>query len=99
MLVARIGDEVVAVVSHQWRQRGQRVFHEVLPMVRQAVRRRGLGQALLAWAERRAAAGHAAGTMGPADLPHVVFCWADVDVDGVAAFAATNGYAPTATGS
>ena len=98
VLVARVGDEVVAVVSHQWRQRGQRVFHEVLPMVRQAVRRRGLGQALLAWAERRAAAGHAAGTMGPADLPHVVFCWADVDVDAVAAFAATNGYAPDGYG-
>ena len=86
------------MVSHQRRQRGQRVFHEVLPMVRQAARRRGLGQALLAWAERRAAAGHAAGTMGPADLPHVVFCWADVDVDGVAAFAATNGYSPDGYG-
>ncbi len=98
VLVARAGDQVVALVSHQWRQRGRRVFHEVLPLVAQAHRRRGLGQALLVWAEQRAAAGHVAGTMGPPDLPQVVFCWADVDVDGVARFATRNGYAPDGYG-
>jgi len=98
VLVARIGAQVVALVTHQWRQRGQRVFHEVLPMVRQADRRRGLGQALLSWAERRAADGNAARSMGPPDLPHVVFSWADVEVEGVARFAETNGYAPDGYG-
>jgi ribosomal protein S18 acetylase RimI-like enzyme len=98
VLVARVGDDVVALVSHQWRQRGRRVFHEVQPMVSQTYRRRGLGRALLAWAERHAAAGHAAGSMGPSDLPHVVFCWGDVDVDGVARFATRNGFAPDGYG-
>jgi len=92
VLVAEAGGELVGTVQTNWRVRGERVFHHIEPAVRPDLRRRGLGRALLGWAEGHVAAGLAAGTMGPLDRPHVLNGWADLEIDAVAPFAAAAGY-------
>jgi ribosomal protein S18 acetylase RimI-like enzyme len=92
ILVAEAGGAMVGTVQTRWRIRGERVFHHIEPSVRPDLRHRGLGRALLAWAERHIAAGLAAGTMGPIDRPHVLAGWADLEIPDVAPFAAAAGY-------
>ena len=91
-LVAEVDGIPVAFVEQDWRLRGERVFHQLSPLVHPAWRHRGLGRALLAWAEARAARAVEAGTMGPRDVPHVLTGWADLEITDVAPFAAAAGY-------
>jgi len=93
VLVAEAGGELVGTVQTNWRIRGERVVHHVEPAVRPDLRHRGLGRALLEWTEAHVAAGLAAGTMGPRDLPHVLNGWADLEIEEVAPFATAAGYA------
>jgi len=92
VLVAEVDGLILGVVDHGWRLRGGRVFHNLNPIVHPDWRRRGLGRALLAWAEARAATGAAVGTMGPLDLPHVLAGWSDLEIPESAPFAAAAGY-------
>lgn len=92
VLLAEVDGVAVGFVQHDWRLRGERIFHQLGPLVHPAWRHRGLGRALLAWAEARAARGVETGTMGPRDVPHVLAGWADLEIADVTPFAAAAGY-------
>ena len=93
LLVAEVDGTLLAVVSHDWRMRGERVVHHLDPVVLPDWRHRGIGRALLRWVEERAVTGTAAGTMGSLEVPHMLAGWADLDVPDAARFAAAAGYA------
>jgi GNAT superfamily N-acetyltransferase len=92
VLVAELDGTLIGYVEQSWRIRGAKVMHQLQPMVRPEHRHRGLGRALLAWAEQRVARGLAAGTLGPAELPHLLCGWADLEIPEVAPFAEAAGY-------
>ncbi len=92
VLVAEVDGAMVGFAEHSWRIRGDSVFHHLGVVVRPDMRHRGLGRGLLAWAEGRVQRGLDAGSAGPADLPHVLAGWADLEVTEVAPFAAAAGY-------
>lgn len=92
VLVAELDGRLIGFVEHSWRIRGEKVMHQLQPMVRPEHRHRGLGRALLAWAERRVARGIAAGALGPVELPHLLSGWADLEIPEVAPFATAAGY-------
>ena len=92
ILVAEAGGAMVGTIQTRWRIRGERVFHHIEPSVRPEVRRRGLGRALLAWAERHIAEGLESGTMGPLDRAHVLAGWADLEIEAAGPFAAGADY-------
>ena len=92
VIVADVAGSLVGYVEHSWRVRGERVHHHVPVVVRPDMRHRGLGRALLAWVETRVAGGLAVGSLGPADLPHVLVGYADLEIPEVAPFAAAAGY-------
>jgi mycothiol synthase len=93
VVLAWAGDRLVGFVSTDWRRREDRIHHFVAPTVLPELRHRGLGQALLSWAEAHVADGIAAGTKGPPGLPHLLVGWADLEIPEVAPFAAAAGYA------
>jgi mycothiol synthase len=90
--VAEVDGGLIGVVDEDWRQRGERVFHQLNPVVHPGWRHRGIGRVLLDWAERRALAGATAGEMGRMDLPHLLAGWADLEVPEAAPFAVAAGY-------
>ena len=90
--VAEVDGALIGVVDHDWRQRGERIFHNVNPVVHPDWRHRGVGRTLLAWVEARALGGAASGAMGSTDRPHLLAGWADLEVAEVAPFAAAAGY-------
>jgi mycothiol synthase len=92
VLVAEADGALIGVVEHDWRLRGERVFHQLSPLVHPDWRHRGLGRALLAWAEARAARGADAGTMGRRGASHLLAGWSDLEIPEVAPFAAAAGY-------
>lgn len=92
VLVAEAGGELVGAVTSSWRIRGERVFHNLEPWVRPDIRRRGLGRALIAWAEGHVTEGTTAGRLGPLERPHVFAGWSDLEIPGTAEFAAALGY-------
>jgi mycothiol synthase len=92
LIVAELDGRLVGAVEVDWRGRAGRVFHHIQPWVRPDVRRRGLGRALLAWAEAHVLAGVQAGSMGPPDRPHLLAGWAELEVPGTEAFARGAGY-------
>jgi mycothiol synthase len=92
--IAEADGQAVGLTTTDWRSRGDKVTHEVEIWVRPAMRRHGIGTALLAWAEEHAADRVAAGTAGPVFLPHVIGGWGDADVAGHAELAAAHGYRP-----
>jgi mycothiol synthase len=93
VLVAEIDGSMIGFVDHSWRVRGECVFHQLEPVVRPEHRCRGIGGALLRWAEARVAAGLAAGDLGASTgLPHVLAGWADLEVAATVSFAAGAGY-------
>ncbi|MEO7664237.1 MAG: GNAT family N-acetyltransferase [Candidatus Limnocylindrales bacterium] len=94
VLIAQVGDDVVGAVDVDWRVRsGDRVFHDLTPMVRPDWRRRGIGTVLRGWAERRVITGVAGGEMGPVGAAHILTSFADLEVPGTVAFAEGAGYA------
>ncbi len=92
VLVAEAAGQAVGFAEHSWRIRGGKVFHHLAVVVRPDVRHRGLGRALLAWAEDRVRRSLDAGTAGRIDLPHTLAGWADLEIPEVAPFAAAAGY-------
>lgn len=94
-LVAEADGRIVAIADTAWRIRGPLVSHEIYPVVRPDMRRRGLGRELLRWAESRAR--EIATASGDA-RPHVLDGFFETHVAGVAEFATAAGYAPHAYG-
>ena len=92
VVVAEADGAFVGTGQVEWRLRGDRVFHHVSVWVHPGRRRRGLGNALLRWAEDRVAVGIADGSMGPVDRPHLLAGWAELEVPGTEAFAEAAGY-------
>ena len=91
-LVAESAGAAVGLVAVDWRVRAGKVVHHVEIWVRPDVRRRGLGQALLAWAEARAGTSVRDGQGGPTDVLHEIGGWGDSEVPGHAELAASAGY-------
>ncbi len=91
VLVEREG-RLIGAAQVAWRLRGERVFHHLEPWVLPELRRRGLGRALVGWAEQHVRAQLGAGIGGPSELPHLFAGWADLEVEGTAAFADALGY-------
>ncbi len=92
VLLAEVDGRLIGLVEEDWRLRAERVFHQLHPLVHPEWRHRGIGRALLAWAENRATEGAASGAMGSRDLPHLLAGWADLEIPDVAPFAAAAGY-------
>ena len=92
VLLAEVDRHLVGLVEEDWRLRAERIFHQLHPLVHPEWRHRGIGRALLAWAENRATEGTASGTMGSRDVPHLLAGWADLEIADVAPFAAAAGY-------
>ncbi|HYN69362.1 MAG TPA: GNAT family N-acetyltransferase [Candidatus Eisenbacteria bacterium] len=92
VLVAESAGRTVGVVTIEWRLRGGKVVHHVEIWVRPEARRRGIGRALLGWAEARARSSIPGGEGGAPDAPHEVGGWADSEVAGHAELAAARGY-------
>lgn len=82
----------------EWRQRAGNVIHSIQIWVLPDARRQGLGGAILAWLESHVRGAVAAGSSGPAELPHVLGGWVDGDDAASAAFAAATGYSPVRYG-
>ncbi len=84
VIVAELDGRIIGSAGHDWRQRGERIFHHLHAEVQPEFRGRGLGRTLLGWAERHASAGLAAGRIGAAlPYPHVLSVWAAPNTPGV----------------
>ncbi|MEO8470448.1 MAG: GNAT family N-acetyltransferase [Chloroflexota bacterium] len=92
IVLAEVDGSLIGAAQVSWRVRTDRVFHSVELWVRPEFRRRGLGRALLAWAESRVMTGLSSGTMGPPNMPHVLSCWAGVEIGGTRELATRAGY-------
>ncbi len=97
-LVAEDGGRLVGVVITTWRQRGEKVVHQLELIVRPSHRRHGIGTALLEWAERHCAERAAAGEAGPRNLPRELGGWGAVGIEGHAQLAASHGFRPVRHG-
>ena len=92
-LVAESDGRLVGVAIATWRQRGQKVVHQIDPLlVRPSHRRHGIGTTLLAWAETHCAERVRAGEAGPAGLPQELGAWGALGVPGAAELASAHGF-------
>jgi mycothiol synthase len=91
--VAGDGERLVALANVDWRERdGRLISHNVEIWVDPDHRRRGLGTALLEWAERHELEKARAGRAGRMDWPHVIGGWGELSIAGHAELAASHGY-------
>lgn len=92
-LVVESNGALAASVEIVWRVRGASVHQSITVLVAPHMRRRGIGTALLEWAESRVAADLARGGRG-ADLglPHVLTGWAELEVPEALPWATAAGY-------
>lgn len=88
------GERLVGAVIVGWRERTGTIVHNMEVWVRPAERRRGIGTALLGWAEAHSVGSVAAGFGGSPALPHVHNAGIDTRVPAAGAFAAAMGYRP-----
>lgn len=94
VLLVEIDERLAAFARVTWRERAGKVINQIEVTVRPEHRRRRLGSALLAWAERRARSAIEEGVGGPTDLPHFLGGWGETDIPGVRDFATHHGYVP-----
>lgn len=93
VLLAEVDGVLAGVAAHDWRLRGERIFHELNVVVRPEFRRHGLGRAMLARIEERVASAMAAGEAGGSTgREHVFAGWADIEITAVEPWAAAAGY-------
>jgi mycothiol synthase len=93
--LVEVDGRLAALAKATWRQRAGKVIHQLEVTVHPEHRRRGIGSALLGWAEGRARASVAEGVGGPPELLHFLGGWAEIAIPGVPEFAAHHGYEPT----
>ena len=87
-------DRLVGATNIGWRERTGTIVHNMEVWVRPSDRRRGIGTALVRWAEAHAVESVAAGYGGSPVLPHVLNGGIDEVVPAAAAFAEKLGYRP-----
>ena len=93
VLVVELDGVVAAYVEHSWRVRDGVGVHHLHVAVAPAIRRRGIGRALLEWAEARVATGLLAGGLGAdLEIPHRLSGWADLEVPDALPWATNAGY-------
>jgi len=97
-LVASADGLLAGIVVTGWRQRGEKVVHQLELIVRPGDRRRGVGTALLDWAERHCADRARSGQAGPRELAQEIGGWGADGVAGHAELAASHGYRPVRRG-
>lgn len=97
-LVAEAAGVLVGLVLATWRQRGEKVVHQLELIVRPSHRRRGIANAMLGWAEGHCADRVRAGQAGPAGLPQELGGWGADGVAGHAELAAGHGFRPVRYG-
>jgi mycothiol synthase len=90
IIIGTIGDRVVAAAQHAIRGRAGTAVHHLDGWVRPAERRRGIGRALLHWAEARAQ--ETAGAW-PGPESHAAWVWPDEEQAGLIALLDSEGYA------
>lgn len=93
VLVVEIHGTLRAYAEQSWRLRGQTVHHSITVAVSPTARGRGIGRALLDWAEARVRSGLAAGGLGATlPHPHVFAGWGELEVPAVLPWATAAGY-------
>lgn len=93
VLLVEIHGTLKAFAEQSWRVRGETVHHTIAVSVSPTARGRGIGRALLDWAEARIRRGLAAGAMGAAlPHPHVFAGWGELEVPAVLPWATAAGY-------
>ncbi|MES2208603.1 MAG: GNAT family N-acetyltransferase [Chloroflexota bacterium] len=93
VLLVEVGGVLKAYAEQAWRVRGQTVHHSISVAVSPTLRERGIGRALLAWAEARVRRGLAAGQLGAAlPHPHLLAGWGELEVPAVLPWATAAGY-------
>lgn len=92
LVLVTAGDRLTAMARVAVRERIDSVGHQIMVLVRPELRRRGIGSALLAWAEARAREQAAEGAGGPSDKERFLAGWSDVEVPGTLEFASAAGY-------
>jgi mycothiol synthase len=91
--VAAAGDgRPVGLAVTGWRRRGDKIVHRIELLVRPSERRRGIGTALLGWAEAHVTERSRRGEAGPRQLPVEIGGWGEMAVPGHAQLAAGHGY-------
>ena len=93
VLVIELNGVLMASVEHTWRVRGESIHQHILVVVAPPVRRRGIGRALLDWAEASVLSGLATGERGASlPFPHLFTGWAELEVPDVLPWATAAGY-------
>lgn len=94
VLIVELNGVLTASVEHAWRLRGESIHQHITVVVAPPVRRRGIGRALLEWAEASVLRGLAAGARGASlPFPHLFAGWAELEVPAVLPWATGAGYA------
>ncbi|HET7028317.1 MAG TPA: GNAT family N-acetyltransferase, partial [Candidatus Limnocylindrales bacterium] len=91
--VAEVDRAAAGVVTAEWRARAGKIVHHVELWVAPAHRGRGVGSALLAWAEAHEVDRVRSGDGGPVDLAHEIGGGGDPAIPGSSQLAAKRGYA------
>ncbi len=93
VLLVEVGGHLKAYVEQSWRVRGQTIHHSITVAVSPTIRGRGIGRALLDWAEARVWRGLAAGDLGATlPYPHLFAGWGELEVPDVLPWATAAGY-------
>lgn len=93
VVVVELSGALVACAEQAWRVRGESVHQNVSVVVAPAMRHRGIGRALLDWAEASVLRGLSTGDRGASlPFPHVFTGWAELEIPDVLPWATAAGY-------